>query len=394
MKPCKDIPFKVSIIGFAKENPDTGSEKKKVTIYQISLSSPIQNWKVKHRYNDFFNLHELLSQNYAVLPKIPQKTYFAVSSAAKIEKRLHDLQRYLSELLELDLIMSNVYVAHFFKMNEFFPEFLCKSPEILCKYETANSLVFTDVNFSDKRIINYVLCTKGVSKPHSSVKVHADKKAVSPSESVMHKSLLNGFKFDEHEPVSLFQDKKIVKTFDLKAHCLEYFPEAAILVVGFSKGIVAVYKEEKRNQLDDEYSLANIAKFRAMKDRVTKVMINTVRGEMLILGRQNVVKIVDMATWTVKSSAKIGSHPILAMLADEAHNLALSTNCLGELLVIDIENEKPVVKQTIEIAKDKRISCLDADIDSGKVVVAVEETGHVILLDISFPFSAVDSAYA
>ncbi len=390
MRSGKDIPFKVSILGHSKECTESKQEKKKVTVYQISVSSPINNWKVKHRYNDFFNLHELLLQNYSNLPVLPQKTFFSVSSESKIEKRRKELERYLTELLDLDLIMQNVYVGQFFNMKEFFPEFLCRTPEVLCKYETAPSLVFTDVNFLDDRTINYVLCSKGITKPHSVAKQLVEVKPVGVTDTNVHKSLLNGFKFDEHEPVGLFQDKRIVKTFDLKAHCLEYFAEAAILAVGFSHGIVAVYKEEKRSKLDDEYALTNIAKFRASKERVTKILINTLRGEMLVLGKKNKVNIVDMAMWTVKSTVKIGTHPILNMVMDEVYNMALTTNDVGEMLVVDLAQEKPIIMQTIEVEKGKALSCMDADIDSGKIVVAVEQTGEIKLIDIEFPFTPVD----
>ena len=165
----------------------------------------MQNWKVKHRYNDFFNLHELLLRNYSNLPKLPQKSMFAFTSEAKIEKRRKDLEKYLTELLELDHIMQNVYAVQFFKLNEYFPEYLCKHPEVLCKYETASNLTFTEVNFVDERIINYVLCSKGIKKSAYHGKIDpVDHKAVQSSESSSHKSLLNGFKFDESEPVNMF----------------------------------------------------------------------------------------------------------------------------------------------------------------------------------------------
>lgn len=97
-------------------------------------------------------------------------------------------------------------------------------------------------------------------------------------------------------------------------------------MAGFSKGVIAVYKEEKRNKLDDDYQLSNVTKLKVFNDRVTRILINTVKGELIILGRKNKVKLVDMATWTLQASAKLGNHPIKSMQMDEAYNLAIAVN--------------------------------------------------------------------
>ena len=162
-------------------------------------------------------------------------------------------------------------------------------------------------------------------------------------------------------------------------------------MAGFSKGVIAVYKEEKRNKLDDDYQLSNVTKLKVFNDRVTRILINTLKGELLVLGRQNKVKIVDMATWTLQGSTRLGNHPIKSMQMDEAYNLAVAVNTQGEMLIIDLTHQKPTVNQTIEVSKGNKIGCLDCDIDSGKVVVALEDTGKILLYDIEFPFSAVCS---
>ena len=388
----KDIPFKVSIVGHSKEYPSGNTmtdKEKKVTLYLISISSPIHNWKVKHRYNDFHNLHELLSMNYTGLPKLPQKTFFAVSSESKIEKRRKELEKYLTDILAIEHIMANVYVAQFFKTHQFFPDYLSRLPIVLCKYEASRALTFTDIHYEPGRELNYVLCSKGIKKPTSQPLKEPDQ-GISPhlTEGVVHKSILNGFKFDEKEPVNIFQDKKVVKTFDLKAHCLQYFPEAAIIVAGFSEGIIAVYKEEKKPKIDEEFTLSNICKFKAMNDRVTKIMINSAKGEMYALGRKNKIKCIDMAFWNVKDTYVIGSTPILSMHIDEAYNLGFSTNSDGELLISDFSHEKPVVAKKVPITKES-LNLMDCDIDSGRIVLASAASGTLYLVDIEFPFSCV-----
>lgn len=388
MKPASQTPYKLSIIGYSKEAPESGSDKdKKVTMYQISISCPLRNWKVKRRFNDFFSLHEQLQKNYKLLPKIPQKTFFAVSSEGKIEKRRKELERYLTELLDLDLITSNVYMIKFLNIPN---EFIGGVPQIRCKYEVASSLIFTDINYMKGRIINYMLLTKGLERPNGLPKSVPHVETLNQNnDDITHKSVLNGFKFDENEPDNIFQDKKIVRHFDLKAHCLQYFPEAAIVVAGFSKGVISIYKEEKKNKLDDEFQLTNITKFYAMKERITRILFNAEKGEMYVFGRKNVVKIIDMATWDVKGSAKIGTGPILSAAIDESYNLGLSTTEDGHLLIIDLAPEIPTVVKQLQVTTSGRINCMDCDIDAGKVICVAHETGEVFLIDIEFPFSPV-----
>lgn len=393
IKTSKKIQFKVSITGHSQEVPEADPNEKnpsnkKVTFYTISITSPIRNWKVKHRYSDFYTLHESLMKCYTKLPKVPGKTFFAVTSESKIEKRQQELERYLNELVDLDLLMSNVYSCQFFQIEDHFPEYFCRPPEILVEYETLRNLTFTDVNYDQGRIVNYLLCSKGIDRPANSVKSKGDPNLAAGGEGSS-KSLLNGFKFNEFETSKLFHDKKVVKSFDMKAHCLQYFAEASILVAGFSQGIISVYKEEKKNKLDDEYQLSGVTKLKVSSDRVTKILVNTNKGEMFIFGRKNTVKIVDMAQWEVKDTFKIGNTQIYSPVIDEDHEMGLSTTDEGELLVWNITPAHPVVAQKIQIAAGARIRLMDCDLDAGKIICVADSTGDIYLIDIDFPFNYV-----
>ena len=395
MKLTRDLPFKLTVPTYIKEAPSIkGKEmedEKKVIMYVINVGTPINNWKVKHRYNDFYNLQELLLLHFPELPKLPPKTLLPVTSASKLEKRRKELEKYLNNLLLIPHIMSDVYFSQFLNTSTFFPDYLSIPPKILCRYEAHKSLTFTDISYVKDRHLNYVLCSKGIKAPlhqPSKFKDDDDDGLNVPTEGVSHKSILNGFKFDSKEPVNIFQDKKVVKTFDLKAHCLQYFPEAAMIVAGFSNGIIAVYKEERKPRIEEEYTLINISKFKAMNDRVTKIMIHSGRGEMYALGQSNKIKVIDMAFWTIKNTIKIGDSPILAIHLDESCNLGLSTNPQGELLILDISKEKPEVKKKLKIANEP-INLMDCDIETGRVVLTTIRSGRIFLVDIEFPFNSV-----
>jgi WD40 repeat protein len=379
----KEVIFKASIIGYSTEQLIEKDKPKNVTLYNISISTPVNNWKVKHRFNDFYNLHELLSQNYSQLPRPPQKSIFHLTSKSKIEKRRKELETYLCELLKMHLIIHNVYVVQFLRIDHYFADCTVRPPELLMKYETLHSLVFTDLNFLEGRALNYVLCSKGIKKAGSEADSSKDEEGLAVS-----KCILNGFKYNPEEPTNIFQDKKVLKSFDLKAHCLEYFAEASILVMGFSQGVVAVYKEEKKNKIDDEYLLTPVAKLKAMNDRVTKILINTAKGLMYTVGKKNVIKVVDMATWVVTDSVKVGSNNITSFHIDESTSLGIAATEMGELVVLDLTEDKPAVKKVLPICYPNSVACMDCDIDAGKVICADKDNGDVYLIDIEFPFNA------
>lgn len=57
--------------------------------------------------------------------------------------------------------------------------------------------------------------------------------------------------------------------------------------------------------------------------------------------------------------------------------------------VIDLAGPKPVVAKTVVITTKGKLSCMDADIDSGKIVMACYETGEIFVVDLEFPFTVV-----
>ena len=389
MNPSNDAPFKISILSFSKETLEEAGGKQ-VTLYQISVSSPLANWKLKRRFNDFFDMHQKLTLHFTQLPKLPQKTFFSLSSDADIENRRKELEKYLTELMAIDNVKYNLDFLDFLMVEQFFPEFVIQRPQILCRYETVPGLTFTDISYQEGRILNYTLSSKGIENPGAKLNQVAGMGA-SQSASVSHKAILNGFKFDDIDPVNIFQDKKVVKTFDLKAHCLQYFPEAAVIIVGFSEGVIAVYKEEKKLKEENEFLLTNVAKVSAGKDRITKILVNSKRGILYAVARTNKVKIVDMATWSVKETFKIGVNPILSIQIDESYDLGLSTED-GKLNIFDLTPDLPVLGKTLNICKGT-LEKMEVDIDSGKIVCACAETGDLYLIDAEFPFSVVGPCY-
>lgn len=390
--------LKISINNYSREVVP-GEGDKRITFYLVSISYQLANWKVKRRFNEFFQLHERLLINFKDLPEVPQKTIFAVDSDKKIEKRKKDLEDYLSKLLELDNILLNIYFTTFIKLNEFASDLARVKPMVMANYETAKALIFTDINYKPKREVNYVLCSKGIDPPNAAPSPKTIEGISSPTTSggsnsggyqnVAHKSILSGFLYDRSDPLNIFQSVTVTKTFDLKAHCVHYFAETAMVAVGFSKGIVACYKEERKPKSIDEYELIGIAKIKIGSDRVTRVAINIKHSVLYVIARSNKVKVIDMRDWTLKEPFKIGSGPIQNFTIDESCDMAISTSDDGKLYVTDMSKPEQISVREVRVIPKGRLSCMDWDLDSGKIICACAETGDLYVIDISFPFSPV-----
>ncbi|XP_063796707.1 nischarin isoform X4 [Pseudophryne corroboree] len=70
------------------------------TVYVIEVYSGIYNWKVKHRYSDFYDLHEkLTAENQIEWNLLPPKKIIGKNSKSLVERREKDLEIYLQALL-------------------------------------------------------------------------------------------------------------------------------------------------------------------------------------------------------------------------------------------------------------------------------------------------------
>jgi PX domain len=399
-KTSKEVLLKISINNYSRDAV-TGEGDKKVTFYLISISYQLANWKVKRRFNEFYQLHERLSINFRDLPDVPQKTFFAVDSEKKIEKRKKDLEDYLTKLLGLDNMILNTYFVGFIKLNEFAPDLARLKPLVMANFETAKALIFTDISHSLNREVNYVLCSKGINPPNAAPSAKTMEGVLSPTNSagsnsnpsgyqnMADKSILSGFLCDKSDPLNIFQTVTVTKTFDLKAHCVQYFTEMAMVAVGFSKGIVACYKEERKPKSIDEYELIGIAKIKVGSDRVTRVAMNIKHSVLYVIARTNKVKVIDMRDWSLKEHFKIGNGPICNFMVDESCDISISTSDDGKLYIADLSNSNQVNVREFKVIPKGRLSCMDWDFDSGKVITACAETGDLYIIDISFPFSIV-----
>lgn len=78
----------------------------KYTIYDITVSTPVRQWTVPHRYSEFLNLHQSLQTEFPSPPNppvpatVPPKIYFNKFSSSVIENRRNALEEYLRVLLE------------------------------------------------------------------------------------------------------------------------------------------------------------------------------------------------------------------------------------------------------------------------------------------------------
>ncbi|XP_069592940.1 nischarin isoform X1 [Ranitomeya imitator] len=70
------------------------------TVYIIEVYTGVYNWTVKHRYSDFYDLHEkLTAENKIERNLLPPKKIIGKNSKSLVEKRQKDLEVYLQALL-------------------------------------------------------------------------------------------------------------------------------------------------------------------------------------------------------------------------------------------------------------------------------------------------------
>ncbi|KAM8930743.1 nischarin [Pelodytes ibericus] len=84
------------------------------TVYVIEVYVGIYNWKVKHRYSDFYELHEKLTlENNIDKNLLPPKKIIGKNSKSLVEKRQKDLEVYLQTLLTQFPVVVPRSLSHF-----------------------------------------------------------------------------------------------------------------------------------------------------------------------------------------------------------------------------------------------------------------------------------------
>ncbi|XP_075689889.1 nischarin isoform X2 [Rhinoderma darwinii] len=84
------------------------------TVYIIEVYTGVYNWTVKHRYSDFYDLHEkLTAENKIERNLLPPKKIIGKNSKSLVEKRQKDLEVYLQDLLSKFPINVPKALSHF-----------------------------------------------------------------------------------------------------------------------------------------------------------------------------------------------------------------------------------------------------------------------------------------
>ncbi|XP_071983606.1 nischarin isoform X2 [Engystomops pustulosus] len=84
------------------------------TVYIIEVYTGVYKWTVKHRYSDFYDLHEkLTAENKTERNLLPPKKIIGKNSKSLVEKRQKDLEIYLQALLTVFPVNVPKTLAHF-----------------------------------------------------------------------------------------------------------------------------------------------------------------------------------------------------------------------------------------------------------------------------------------
>ncbi|MEQ2201128.1 hypothetical protein XENOCAPTIV_008005, partial [Xenoophorus captivus] len=71
------------------------------TVYIIDVTDGLHKWTVKHRYSDFYDLHEKLTAEKKVdRHLLPPKKILGKNSKSLVERRQKELELYLQTLLQ------------------------------------------------------------------------------------------------------------------------------------------------------------------------------------------------------------------------------------------------------------------------------------------------------
>ena len=126
----------MAIIGITiKSFSEKYINKKTVTFYEVEITSHItqNSWCVQRRYNEFKNLHAVLSKIYVNLPAIPGISFFKITSEEQLNKRKSELERFLRDCVQRKDIFLNAEFRQFLELEKNAPEVVAN--DVKTKYD-------------------------------------------------------------------------------------------------------------------------------------------------------------------------------------------------------------------------------------------------------------------
>ena len=134
-----------------------GSDKKnneKKVIYTIQFQSEFtgKNWKIEKDLEDLYNMNKYLLSNFSNLPLFPDINFAYLN----LQKTKVLIEKYLTEILNRDDIISNPEVEKFFILKEHFEDFYKYQPTIITFSEILSSFLCKIEKFENLYIAGYL----------------------------------------------------------------------------------------------------------------------------------------------------------------------------------------------------------------------------------------------
>ncbi len=144
--------FEESLILLSIGSNNKNNEKK--VIYNIQIQSEFtgKNWEIEKDLEELSNMNKYLLTNFSNLPLFPDINFAYLN----LQKTKVLIERYLSEILNRDDIISNPEVEKFFHLKEHFEDFYKYQPTIITFSEILSSFLCKIEKFENLYISGYL----------------------------------------------------------------------------------------------------------------------------------------------------------------------------------------------------------------------------------------------
>lgn len=241
---------------------------KTVTFYSVHIFNHFSktSWTLDKRYREFETLYKDLSKILPLVPEIPKKTIFKVSSAEQLTKRRIALELFIKDCVKRkDVINSEPFIL-FAELEKHSPELIGNTPVVVGKIEKL-PLGIRDFHYSRDENLLLMVCSDMniISRADSrltNIKLPWEKKN-SKSQSV---PLGAAMVFTVQKKDKKFEFTKTwVKAFEEETGVLHWDSDESLFSIGLDNGYIYIYKHQPNSQ----YAVFNEHRsYKLHKDRV------------------------------------------------------------------------------------------------------------------------------
>lgn len=286
----EDTKITTKVLGYMMTGYQHG---KNSTKYNVEVNQGMNTWSVKRSFGEFLDLHKKLKKVCKTLPKAPKRKLFKVVKHEALEERKEKLDAYLSDLVNVQEIQSNLHYVQFLDLQSKYSATSVNDLNLV-GYLTLKGQGYKDIKISQEDNLLFGVCAGNKENFISKNIALKSKEAGGIQGSVEVWKRDGDVKIDSYKYLWTYKPQKH------RVRCIDYNSELSLLVVGCEGGFVVGLKlNHDDNSFIEDFNI-HVHNRKESGSKILKrcgvvgLYIDAERNKLFSVGEDKNLKIMDL----------------------------------------------------------------------------------------------------